>query len=136
MSLVHKNHAESHMIECKPIVPDNLIEQEKAEEPKEDEEEEEVTGDLVTTTTTTEEAIATEEVDEKDMLLSLISDLTVQINELRAQITPKDVNFYTLDKDGKIIPGKEMQTILKKVKRPESQDQQDNKDAYHQKYHE
>ncbi|KAI7876309.1 uncharacterized protein EV154DRAFT_451555 [Mucor mucedo] len=134
MNLSHKHHAESHVIECKPIVPDNLIEQEQTEKEannakKEEEEEEEVVRDLD----------ILEKMDEKDILLTMISDLTEQINQLKDQMKAKpEVNYYTLTKENapNQISGKEIQHILKQVKRAESKEQHDNKEAYHQNYHE
>lgn len=128
MNLSHKHHAESHLIECKPIVPDNLLEQEQAEkelillqqQQEEEKEEEKIAHDLDVV------------LEEKDILLTMISDLTEQINQLRDQMKAKpEVNYYTLTKQGK-----DVQPMLKQVKRVESKEQQDNKEAYYQNYHE
>lgn len=124
MNLSHKHHGELHTIECKPIVSDKLIEQEQVEEPTPEEHQ--------------ELDIVVEQLDEKDVLLGLISDLTDQINQLKVQMNSKpEVSFFTFDTNGKIIPAKNLQHVIKQVKRPEqSKEQHDNKQAYHQNYNE
>ncbi|GAA5794778.1 hypothetical protein EDC94DRAFT_653019 [Helicostylum pulchrum] len=134
MRLSHRHHTESHKIECRPIVPEKLIEQEQ------DDEQEEIVENIVQDLT--EQIKETEPTQDKDVL-NLISELTEQVNQLKVQINNNEkkpeISFFTFDEHGNMIPGKDIKQILNaataKVKQPEqSKDQHQNKQAYHQHY--
>lgn len=89
-------------------------------------------------------------------LLSMISDLTEQINQLKLQMSGMpadtanmrpDFSFFTLDDQGNVIPGADLAKLFAKQHPPEKQriavntekkqpakDQHENKQAYQQKY--
>ena len=168
MSLSHRYQAASHKIECRPIVSDKLIEQEEKknqlleqeQKPQEQTEPTQVqtkeqTEDIETKTDTqpTEELMApvvSKETTKEDTLLNMISDLTSQIAQLRAQIDDMSNNkpkfekaeyaLFTIDENGKIIAGTDFEPFVQKTpRRPEepknkSKDQQKNNQAYQQNY--
>jgi hypothetical protein len=160
MNLSHRHRAEPHQIKCRPIVSEKLIEQEKKQEELKNIQEQISTKDemikeeeLVTFEVPQEEK-PTEEQLKQDVLLSMISDLTEQINQLKLEMksgqrgVPTEFSLFTVDEQGNIIPGSELgklighqspnkrqkQITVTTQKQHQAKDQQENKQAYHQKY--
>lgn len=171
MNLSHRHHAESYKIECKPIVSDKLIEQEqqkqqqqqqqenqeeeKASEVSEEEEavilaEEHIKKLLDKVVIEEEKGPRTKE--EQDFLLSLISDLTEEVNRLKLQMSalPTDsseqnkqkkpeLSIFTFDANGNIVPGADLNQLIHsneavavaaaaiEMKNRKEQEQQNNK---------
>lgn len=119
MSLSHRHHAESHKIECRPIVSEKLIEQEqvleeeekirnenkegedqkeamneyKNEEGKEETKEDIVTNEIIEKMVKDmkEELQATvPESDQTAYIMNLISDLKEQVNQIKADLKTKE----------------------------------------------
>ncbi|KAI8075592.1 hypothetical protein BDF21DRAFT_495097 [Thamnidium elegans] len=145
MSLSHRHHAESHKIECRPIVPEQLIEQEQVQkqeqEQEQDEQEREEMAEKIVQELT--DQIKDAESNQDKDVLNLISELTEQVNQLKVQISNNEkkpeISFFTFDEHGNMIPGKDVKQILNaataKVYQPEqSKDQHQNKQAYNQHY--
>ncbi|OBZ91389.1 Protein OS-9 [Choanephora cucurbitarum] len=159
MSLFRRHHTEPHQIKCRPIVSEELIEQEqqqdeelqeqkqKQEQQKEQQEEQqgqkeqsEITKDLP------------KKENEKDLLLNMIFDLKDQIGQLKEQLNNKnkqaEVAYFTMDEQGNIVPGIELSKLIgqgkddskatrqKKLptKEQKAQEQHQNRQAYNQKY--
>lgn len=138
MRLSHRHHTESHKIECRPIVPEKLIEQEQEQE--QNDEQVEIVENIVSEFT--DQIKEAEPTPVRDVL-NLISELTEQVNQLKVQINNNEkkpeISFFTFDEHGNMIPGKDIKQILNaataKVNQPEqSPDQHQNKQAYHQHY--
>jgi hypothetical protein len=172
MNLLHKHHTESHKIKCRPIVSDKLIEQEKSYKVNDEylisEQEEEEQVAPVTATEPSDEkddlvnekeeiqklldSVVSKEAREDDKLLGLISDLTEQITQLRNQmnsvpteqkIKKTEFSLFTLDENGNIIPGVDLDQLISKqqkkqpttnTKNDQAKDQHNNKQAYQQNY--
>lgn len=160
LNLSHRYQSESHKIECRPIVSDNLIDQEKNHnllqaQPQEDQATNEQIEAAVEVDLGTEkveiqkllDSVVSKEAKGDDKLLGLISDLTDQITKLRAQMNtlpsePRtqraEISLFTLDENGNIIPGVDFNQLIvdnQKKKEPEkAKDQQNNMQAYHQNY--
>ncbi|KAF1801263.1 hypothetical protein FB192DRAFT_1384941 [Mucor lusitanicus] len=163
MNLSHRHHIEPHKIKCRPVVSDQLIEQEQQEREREK-------VDASSEDDKNQEPLAQaqpQQADEKETtdqqvpqtdkaLLSMISDLTEQINQLKLQMSGMpadtanmrpDFSFFTLDDQGNVIPGADLAKLFAKQHPPEKQriavntekkqpakDQHENKQAYQQKY--
>ncbi|KAI8975695.1 hypothetical protein BDF20DRAFT_625504 [Mycotypha africana] len=128
LRLSERRHDEAHEIQCRPIVSEELLEEERRKE----------TDRLLLQEATTTLEMGTSDTensqdqvqqgeektdkvakDERDTLLNLISDLTVQINQLKQQVdgskvtannadrsnkqVKTEITFYTMDEDGNII---------------------------------
>ncbi|KAL0137412.1 hypothetical protein V8B55DRAFT_1528118 [Mucor lusitanicus] len=152
MNLSHRHHIEPHKIKCRPVVSDQLIEQEQQEREREKEPLAQAQPQQADEKETTDQQVPQTD----KALLSMISDLTEQINQLKLQMSGMpadtanmrpDFSFFTLDDQGNVIPGADLAKLFAKQHPPEKQriavntekkqpakDQHENKQAYQQKY--
>lgn len=136
MNLSHRYHTESHKIECRPIVSDNLLDQEKSRkllQAQQDTSEDRVLSDEVESAVEVDlgsekeeiqkllDSVVSKEAKGDDKLLGLISDLTDQITKLRAQMDTlpnenraqrAEISLFTLDENGNIIPGVDFNQLI------------------------
>jgi hypothetical protein len=134
MNLSHRDHTEPHKIKCRPIVSEQLIEQEQQQEqrqaeddqdqPLAEEEKQEQPNEKETDIANKEEIAASNSPTADKELLEMISDLTEQINQLKLQMNsmPTDNNnrpefsFFTLDDQGNVIPGADLAKLFATAK--------------------
>ncbi|KAI7904072.1 uncharacterized protein BX663DRAFT_506309 [Cokeromyces recurvatus] len=157
MDLSRRHHAESHRIKCRPIVSEKWIEQEQeaaaAAEAEAKKAKEEETNSIVMN----ENTLLLNQKDQvgnpEHFLLEMISELTDQINQLKLQMNNKKGDkrtpLLTIDERGQIIFSGMNELVLGLDKNDYQQQQQrnhfmtkdkknkeqdENKQAYHQKY--
>lgn len=134
MNLSHRHHTEPHKIKCRPIVSEQLIEQEQQQEQRQaeddqdqplvEEEKQEQPNEKETDIANKEEIAASDSPTADKELLEMISDLTEQINQLKLQMNsmPTDNNnrpdfsFFTLDDQGNVIPGADLAKLFATAK--------------------
>lgn len=134
MNLSHRHHIEPHKIKCRPVVSEQLIEQEQQQEqqqtendqdqPLAEEKEQEQPNEKETDVANKETIVASASPGADKELLGMISDLTEQINQLKLQMNsmPTDNNnrpdfsFFTLDDQGNVIPGADLAKLFATAK--------------------
>lgn len=140
MNLSHRHHIEPHKIKCRPVVSDQLIEQEQQERERKSQVNSnenqplaaaEAEAEYQPQANEKEEQASDQELPRTDKaLLGMISDLTEQINQLKLQMNamPADTNnirpdfsFFTLDDQGNVIPGADLAKLFGTAKQQQQQ---------------
>ncbi|CEP11938.1 hypothetical protein [Parasitella parasitica] len=145
MNLSQRHHIEPHKIKCRPIVSDQLIEQEQQQEQLEQEQlqqkqqqelqQQEEEQPLLAkhdsqqqTEANVDATVAKTSPTADKQLLEMISDLTEQINQLKLQMNSMpfdnmqaDFSFFTLDNHGNVIPGADLAKLFSTAKQPKQQ---------------
>ncbi|GAN04823.1 glucosidase II beta subunit-like protein [Mucor ambiguus] len=139
MNLSHRHHIEPHKIKCRPVVSDQLIEQEQQEREREkedinsDENQPLAEAEYQPPQTNEKEASGKELPQTDKALLEMISDLTEQINQLKLQMNAipadtahirPDFSFFTLDDQGNVIPGADLAKLFATAKQQQQPQKQ------------
>ncbi|KAI8644134.1 hypothetical protein BD408DRAFT_413768 [Parasitella parasitica] len=143
MNLSQRHHIEPHRIKCRPVVSDQLIEQEQQQEQQQEQEQEQEQkqdreqpiakqDNQQQMEANVEATLATATATSDKQLLEMISDLTEQINQLKLQMSSMpfdnmqaDFSFFTLDNHGNVIPGADLARLFSTAKQSQKQPQKE-----------